>query len=458
MKSLVRRALLLVLAASPAWGQFELYLVNGSIVQPVVNTYDFGSVSPGTSLAVPFEITNISSASATVDLLTVTGAGFSVSNANAPALPVSLAAQQSVAFTVVFQAPGTGIFSATLNSVGISVTLTATVPVELTYQWIVSGMAAQPLSAPPVTFGTVLVGESLSIEIVALNQTSSMLTVPSTAVTGNGFSLIGPSPGGRTILPAASIAFEIQFVPTAAGASTGTLTIGGQSYALTGTGAIPPFPQPEIVLTLPEPDSAQQGTVAVNFTAASQISTTGTVTLTFLPNAAIPGAADPGIVFASGGQSVSFDVFIGNTQANFNGPLTMPFQTGTTAGTLTVTVQLGTNTVQQSITIVPAVVAVTAAQGVRSTGTVEVDLTGFDNTRTAGALQFTFYDASGNEIAAPIQANGSSSFAAYFQNSAGGTFELKAIFPVLGDTSQIAAFQAVVTNSAGTAATLLINF
>jgi hypothetical protein len=457
MKGMARRVLLLALAASPAWGQFELYLVNGNIVQPVVRTYDFGSVAPGTSLAVPFEIVNISSASATVDLLTVTGAGFSVSNANAPALPVSLAAQQSVAFTVIFQAPGTGIFSATLNSVGIAVTLTATVPVELTYQWI-TGTAVQSLAAGPVTFGTVLVGESLAIEMVALNQTVAALTVPDTAVTGSGFTLMGQSPGGRIILPAASIAFEIQFTPTAAGASTGTLTIGGQSYALTGTGAIPPFPQPLIVLTLPAPDSDQQGTVAVNFVAPAEISTTGTVTLTFLPNAAIPGAADPGIAFASGGQSASFDVFIGNMQANFNGPLTMPFQTGTTAGTLTVTVQLGNNTVQQSVLIAPAVVGVTAAQGVRSTGTVEVDLTGFDNTRTAGALEFTFYDASGNEIAAPIQANGSSSFAAYFQNSAGGTFELKAVFPVQGDTSQITAFQAVVTNSAGQATTARTSF
>jgi hypothetical protein len=212
------------------------------------------------------------------------------------------------------------------------------------------------------------------------------------------------------------------------------------------------------VLTLPLPDSAQQGTVAVNLSAPSQRGGTGTVTLTFVPNASIPGAADPGIAFASGGQSTSFTVFIAGTQGAFGSALTMPFQTGTTAGTLTVTVQLGSTTVQQSVTILPAIVGGIAAQGVRAAGTVEVDLTGFDNTRTAGELSFTFYDAAGSAIAAPIQANGSSSFAAYFQNSAGGTFELKAVFPVLGDTSQITAFQAVVTNSAGTATTLLTSF
>jgi hypothetical protein len=453
----IRRALLLALAAAPAWGQFELFLVNGSIAQPVARTYDFGSVAPGTSVAAPFNITNISSASATLDLLAVTGAGFSVAAAGAPVLPLSLAPQQSVDFTVVFQATATGIFSATLNSVGISVTLTATVPVQLTYQWV-TGTSVQSLAAGPVNFGSVPVGQSPTVEIVVLNQTSVALTVPAVSVAGTGFSLSGPSPGGASIKPSASTAFEIQFSPTAAGASAGTLTIGGQNYSLTGTGVVPPFPQPQIVVTLPEPDSAQQGTVAVNLSEPSQISGTGTVTLAFVPDASIPGAADPGIAFASGGQSTTFTVFIGVTHGAFDGALTAEFQTGTTAGTLSFTVQLGANTVQQSVAILPAVVGVTAAQGVRSAGSVEVDLTGFDNTRTAGALSFTFYDAGGNAIAAPIQANGSSTFAAYFQNSAGGTFELKAVFPVLGDTSQIAAFQAAVTNSAGTSTTARTNF
>jgi len=420
-----------------------------------------GNVAPGTSLAVPFQITNISSATANLDLLTVTGAGFSVASANAPAIPVSLTSQQSIDFTVLFQAPGTGIYSAVLNSVGIVVTLTATVPVELTYQWI-TATGGQFLYAGPVNFGSVPLGQSPTIEIIMANQTSVPLTGPAAVVSGTGFSLSSQSPGqssgGAVVDPSASIAFEIQFSPTAVGPYTGTLAIGGQSYTLTGTGFEPPFPQPLIVLTLPLPDSAQQGTVAVNLSAPSQIFGTGTVTLAFLPNVSIPGTADPGIAFSSGGLTTTFTVFIGATQGTFDNALTMPFQTGTTAGTLTITVQLGNGSVQQSVTVLPAIVGLTAAQGVRSAGAVEVDLTGFDNTRTAGALSFTFYDAAGNTIAPPIQANGSSAFAAYFQNSAGGTFELKAVFPVVGDTSQITAFQAVVTNSAGTATTLRTNF
>jgi hypothetical protein len=460
MKGWVQRALLLALAAVPASGQFQLYLVNGNLAQPVVRTYDFGSVAPGTSTAVPFRITNTSSTSAVLNLLTVTGSGFSVATANAPMLPVSLASQQSVNFTVVFQASTAGSYSAALNSVGVAVTLTATVPAQLTYEWIATGgNQVQLLSAGPVNFGSVPVGQSPTIEVLMLNQTSAALPAPNVSVGGVGFSVSSQPPVGTVVKPAADVAVEIQFSPTAAGTVSGTLALGGQIYVLIGTGVIPPLPLPTLVVTLAQPGSAQQGTIAINLSAISQTYATGTVTLTFVQDASIHIATtDPGIALATGGQSVLFDVFIGTRQGAFGLSNSLSFQTGTTAGTLTVTAVLGSNTVQQSIVIVPAVVGVTAAQGVRSTGTVEVDLTGFDNTRSAGALSFTFFDALGNLIAAPVLANGSSAFAAYFQNSSGGTFELKAIFPVTGDTSQIAAFQATVTNSAGNATTMRTNF
>ncbi len=451
------RGLLLIVAACPAWGQFELFLVTGSIAQPVVQTYNVGNVQPGTSASTTFRLTNISTSEATLDLLTLTGAGFSVARANAPVLPAFLAPQQSIDFTVVFQAINTGIFTATLNSVGVVITLTAVVPVELSYQWV-NGATVQWLAAGPVNFGAVPVSQSPTIQVLAVNQTSAALTIPAVTVSGSGFSLSGQSPAGITVAPSASKAFEIQFTPTAAGAATGTLSIGGQTYTLIGTGTQPPLPQPQIVITLPAAASLQQGAVAVNLSAASQILGTGTATLSFLPNASIPAATDPAIAFLSGGQSVTFNVFIGAAQASFNNQATLGFSTGTTAGTLTVTVQLGDSTVQQSVDILPAMVGVTAAQAVRSANAVEVDLTGFDNTRSAGALEFTFYDASGNAIAPPIQANGAAAFAAYFENSAGGTFALKAVFPVAGGTNQIAAFQAAVTNSAGTYTTAIVSF
>jgi hypothetical protein len=457
LQRVLPRALLLALAAAaPAWSQFQLYLVNGNVEQPVTQVYSLGAVEPGASAAAPFRIRNVSTAAANLDFLTVSGSGFTLSK---PFSALTLAPQNSVDFTVVFQSAGTGIYSAFLESVGISVSLTAAVPVELTCL-LNTGAGTQPMAGAPVSFGAVALGSVATLHITLLNQTNAILSAPVPQVTGAGFALSGLPPGEAVVDPTGSVGFDVQFSPTADGVAGGLLAIGDRSYPLTGTGVEPALPQPRISLSLPRPGSAQQGTVAVNLAAASQTSGTGTVTLAFLPAPSLTGAdADPGIAFASTGLSASFTVSPGDTVGHFGSGLTAPFQTGTTAGTLTITAQLGGDSDQQSVAILPAVVGVTAAQGLRSAGAIEVDLTGFDNTRSAGLLAFTFFDAAGNALApGAIPADGTAIFAAYFQSSAGGTFALKAVFPVAGDTGQIAAFQAAVTNAAGAATTPRTSF
>ena len=450
----MKRLLLLALAAAcPGWGQFELYLVNGNIEQPLGRAYDLGGVEPGASITTPFRIRNISTSTATLDLLAVRGTGFAFGKT--PAVPVVLPPAQAFDFTVVFQAAGSGAFSAALESVGISVILSASVLPELTCQ-VIASSSAQPCTSAPIDFGTLVLGASSSRDIVLLNQTHTPLIAPVPSVSGAGFSLVVSTAGGTLVPPGGSVTFQIQFAPAADGVLAGTLSLDSRAYSLTGTGVDPPLPQPRISITLPRAESAEQGTVAIHLSAAAQSGGAGTVTLGFVPIANAP--ADPAIAFASGGQSAAFTVGAGDTEGHFGSGLAMPFQTGTTAGTLTVSVQLGANTDQQSIAIAPAAVGFDAARGTRLAGSVEIDLTGFDNTRSAGALSFTFFDASGNPIGAPVPADGSDAFASYYRNSAGGAFALKAVFPVVGNASQIAAFQAVLTNSAGTAATLRVNF
>ncbi|HUI55036.1 MAG TPA: choice-of-anchor D domain-containing protein [Bryobacteraceae bacterium] len=451
----LRRFALLALAAlPPAFGQFQLYLINGAAEQPVPAIYDFGQVDPGLSAAARFRIRNASTAAATLDYLAVRGSGFTLTSA--PSLPASLAPQQSVDFTVVFQSAGSGASSATLDSVGIAVLLTATVPVELTCQ-VDTGAGLQPLGSAPVDFGTVERGSSAAAHVVLLNQTAVPLIVPGISVTGAAFGLSNPSPAGLLLQPTESAGFDVQFAPGADGVLSGSLAIGSRDFPLTGTGIEPSLPQPRVTISLPQPQSAQQGTVTVNLNPPSKASGTGTVTIGFQPLSA--GATDPAIAFASGGRTATFTVSPGDTQGHFGAQLTVPFQTGTTAGTLTILVQLGPLTDQQIIGIQPAAVGLTAAQGLRSSGAVEIDLTGFDNTRTAGPLSFTFYDAAGAPLApGPIRTDSTATFAGYFQSSSGGTFLLKAIFPVAGDATQIKSFEAAVTNSAGVAITARTNF
>jgi hypothetical protein len=82
-----------------------------------------------------------------------------------------------------------------------------------------------------------------------------------------------------------------------------------------------------------------------------------------------------------------------------------------------------------------------------------VNVTGFDNTRSAGLLTFTFYDASGNAIPpGAIAYESAVAFSTYFVGSGeGGQFALSAYFPVLGgNPSQVSAFTVQLANSVGT--------
>lgn len=445
-----RLALFLAAMAAPAaYGQFALYVVNGNVELPVTTVYNFGSIYTGESATAHFRLRNTSNAPASITVLEVAGTGFTLAG---PSLPAGLASQAAADFTVTFGGQDTGAYSAGLRSDGISVLLTITVQPRLTYL-VQSGGSLLPIGPSGVDFGTASLNATVLRHVVIQNQASVLLTVPAISIPAGDFSLGSPPPSGTVLQPGQASAFDVQFTPSASGARTGTLVIGDRSYPLTGIGQSLPLPKPALTIDLKQAASLQQGVVTVRFDAPAQTAGTGTVTLAF--QAAAPGPTDQAIAFASGGLTATFAVSPGDTQA-----AAIPFQTGTTAGTLTFTVQLGTASDRQSVTVPPAAPGITAVQGMRSSGSLEVRVTGFDNTRSLGQLAFTFYDPSGAPIApGTIRMDSSKDFAAFFQTSdAGGVFLLRAVFPITGDAAAIASFDVALTNSAGTAKTSLTLF
>ena len=90
---------------------------------------------------------------------------------------------------------------------------------------------------------------------------------------------------------------------------------------------------------------------------------------------------------------------------------------------------------------------------------IQVTVTGFDDTRTLGALAFNFYDSGGTALTpAAIRMDAGTDFARYFSSTDLGGFVLRAVFPITGDTSRIASCDVSLTNSAGNAKTLRISF
>ncbi len=435
------RAVVLATGLLPAaYAQFELRIVDSTGEHPAPPVAALGSIYPGETASALFRIRNVSGAAATLDFLEVAGTGFSFGTQ--PTLPVSIQPQSAVDFTVRFQSSAVGSYSAALRSNGISALLTAAVLPRLTYK-VDTGSGYRDL-AGTVDFGAAERGSAVTRRVTIANQMEFGMAVPPISVQGADFALAGATPSGRLLQPGGTVAFDLQFRPAATGPRSGSLSIGDRAYPLAGTGQEPPLPNLRISVDLPMTVSAQQGTVHLLFDAPARTTGTGRLTLDFVPAAS--GATDPAIAFAEGGRAVPFTFSPGDTE-----PPAEHFQTGSTAGTLVFTAELGGTTYRQNIIIPSAPVQLMLAQGARQANGIEIRITGLDNTRTAGPLVFTFFDAAGNAIPpGAISADATATFGDYFRTSnAGGVFLLKAAFPVAGDASQIVAFEVQFTNSSG---------
>ena len=97
-------------------------------------------------------------------------------------------------------------------------------------------------------------------------------------------------------------------------------------------------------------------------------------------------------------------------------------------------------------------------QASRTATGVDVAIIGFDNSRTAGRLTFTFYDTAGAVIGSPIASDAAADFRRYFETSPDGTFQLRAAFPVAGAAAQIGAVEVEMTNNVGSSRSERVRF
>jgi hypothetical protein len=190
----------------------------------------FGQVAIGSSSTVPVVLTNARSWNVTLSALQITGVGFSMSG---PTFPLTLSAGQSVTLNVAFapQSVGTTGGSLLVSGPGLAVPLTGT------------GAAPGQLTANPgsLTFANVQVGSSTSLSETVTNTEASTVTISQANLTGAVFSISGLSLPVR-LTPNQSVTFTATFKPTAAGTTSGSLSIVSNAsnsplnIALSGTG------------------------------------------------------------------------------------------------------------------------------------------------------------------------------------------------------------------------------
>ncbi|MGA8763550.1 MAG: choice-of-anchor D domain-containing protein [Candidatus Sulfotelmatobacter sp.] len=285
------------------------------------DSVSFGNVQVGTSQTLSDTLTNNGGSSLTVTQAAVTGTGFSIYGLN---LPLTLVAGQSATFSVVFQPQSAGSASGNLGLTNngssglLNVALSAT------------GVTAGNLTASPtsLSFGSVQVGSTQSLNDTLKNSGNENLTIASATATGAGFRYTGLSLP-MTLAPNQSTTFAVSFAPQSGGSSNGTLSLSvdGSStsvdVALSGTGMTPgaltPSPTSLTFGSVGDGKSQTQTQTVRNTGGASvvisQVTATGA-------GFSVSGVSTP--LTLTQGQSTSFSVtFAPQSSGNYSGTVAM---------------------------------------------------------------------------------------------------------------------------------------
>src|SRR5262249_5581310 len=200
---------------------------------------NFGSITVNTTATRTLTISNPGSATLNVTAAAVSGAAYSITGAT---FPLNINAGASSSMTVTFAPTTTGNQS---GSITVSSNATNQIsPVNL------SGSATAPpnplLSVSPTSwsFGQVAVGTSSSKSVTLSNTGNASVSISAANVTGGGYSVSGIS-FPRTVAAGASTTATINFGPTAAGNSTGSVSFVSNAtnspavMSLSGSGFVP---------------------------------------------------------------------------------------------------------------------------------------------------------------------------------------------------------------------------
>ena len=438
--------LLLAICFSALCAQAQLVLSPaGTITLPAIyatDTYDM-------------KVNLVNTGAQSVTLTTLSIAGTALSLLDRPPTPRQLAVGESLPFTVRFAPLDPGSFSGVLQAGTLT---TFVIGKSLAGATLFAGDAAVHLP-DGIDFGILEPGVGVSRRFSLRNLLKQPVTTKSISVSGD-FKLVTGTAGPFTLAPGEAVNFEIAAEAMHEGVVAGTLMVDDRQFPLTARAMIPPLPKPGIVFRDAAVTSAQQSRLSISLAEPSRVAAGGSVEFAFelLTNGL---AGDPGVLFpASGTRSLGFTVEKGDTVARFGSLNYADFQTGTTAGALVFRIRFGDFLETATLAIAPEKIGVDRLRGARTAKSVDVEVTGFDNTRSASKLAFTFYARDGRAVSfGAINVDATDSFRSYFATAAlGGMFSLKASFPVTGSPEEIDSVEMELVNSQGNTRTERLKF
>jgi hypothetical protein len=456
-------------------------LQNGSATTiPAGGTVPLPSTNVGQTSSVVIRILNNGNSSGTVSSINLSGQGYTLTNT--PALPQTLAPNGSLTFTLNFSPTQPGISQGSLfiNSDTLLLAGVGLGPL-LTYSYVSAGTTITVSSTnPSVIFSPVTVSQSSQVIFDVKNTGTLAATIANIGIgqTGSPYSLKGLPALPVTLAPNADFSFTITFTPTAVGFSNGTLLLDTSTIALVGSGTQPPALPPYTI-------GGASGTVAagtqsnITLTLASPYPVALSGILTAAASGSLP--ADPSVLFATGAGTVPFVIPANTTSAVFGTQGTqIGLQTGTVAGTITLTPSFATQAgnvdvtpaspTTSQLTVAPAAPTLVAIQlSGQTANSLTISVTGFTTTRalTSWNVQFTTvagYKMPVSQFTVNVQPVSTVWFGSAASRAFGGLFTLSIPFTFQGTVpsgqsilNSIASVAVTVANGVGTSNSIQVS-
>lgn len=205
--------------------------------------------------------------------------------------------------------------------------------------------------------------------------------------------------------------------------------------------------------------SDQQPAVNIALNAPYPAPLVGTLALTFAPSVT-NGVDDPAVQFSAGGRSFTFTIPAGSTTTP-----QVALQTGTVAGTITVTLSLAANGVNVTpaslapvtLTIAPAAPVITSVSFTNVNGLITVVVNGFSNTRDITETDFIFTGPGAVNLGSEwVRIPATDLFTPWYSsatsNAFGSAFSYTQTFQLGSPDPSITGVSVTLSNSIGTSA------
>ncbi|MGA2117882.1 MAG: putative Ig domain-containing protein [Bryobacteraceae bacterium] len=342
-----------------------------------------------------------------------------------------------------------GAISGSPTSVG-PVTVTATVTDSTGVR--ASASLTLTVTPPPLLVTTAslpggVVGTAYSVALLATGG------VPPYTWTASGL------PGGVNLVASPS-GSSLSGNPTAPGTFPISVTV-KDSTGITASASLPvsiALPAlPPVILSAGSttPGPASQPPIQIGISSSYPIPVTVNLTLTFTP---VSGADDPSVQFSTGGRTAQETIAAGSTLAL----PALAIQTGTVAGTITVTAELlagGQNVTPSpapstTLTIAALAPVITKVGATTTTGGFTITVVGYATSRQVTQAVFQFTPATGTTLSSTsFTIPTTSLFTAWYASAAaapfGSQFTFTQPFTVSGSAAAVTSVSVTLSNSLG---------